>query len=84
MTQSQAKAEERCTTIIECEDSLGISQYFSCGKPVRFKVRYISVITGRGTSDNLCGIHCNSLKKWAKRVSKLINFNAQLKITSLN
>ena len=72
-----------CTRTVESANSLGFPEYFPCDKPVKFKVEYIDSFRSENKNEMVCGVHCNSIKKWAKRVSKLFDFDAELKVTPI-
>ena len=75
--------KEQCTRTIETTDSLGMPSYFPCGNPVKFKVKYTDFINGNKKNDVVCGVHCNSIKKWAKRAHEIFDFDIKLKVTPL-
>lgn len=79
---TKAGVMDVCTRTVEWVDELGLPNYSPCGNPIKFKVRY-SQVTGKGiTTEYLCGVHCNSIKNWAKRVAKITGNELTLEIES--
>ena len=65
-------------------DRMGNIRYFTCSKPVKFKVEYNDGARGERKEKHVCGIHCNSIKKWDKRVREKTSFKPDLVITPIN
>jgi hypothetical protein len=69
--------KETCDKTIEFANTLGMYDYHTCGNPIKYKVEYTD-IRGKRVKDEMCGIHFNSLKKWAERLKKKTSFDPDL------
>ncbi len=62
-----------CERIIEYSNS-GRPLYYKCGKPVKYLISYTDTSRSKQVEEHVCGVHRNSLKKWAARVERKYNF----------
>jgi hypothetical protein len=72
-----------CERMVEWENSLGMPSYSKCGRKVKYHAKYKDGMKGNINEENVCGIHINSLKKWSKRLMKILNYDTELIITDL-
>jgi hypothetical protein len=72
----------KCKETTSWKDNVGYTNYSVCNKDAKFKVSFIEG-TGKPTEKNVCGIHCNSIKKWDKRLREKTSFNPNLVIEEL-
>ena len=73
-----------CDKMVEFDNGVGAVDYDICGKPAKYYVEYYSLRGSKLHKDHVCGIHCNSLKKWADRLENLTGDRPYLKIEKLS
>jgi len=64
------------------DDINGESYLSSCNNKAKYKVTYIDS-QGNKAIENICGLHLNSLKKWADRIKKRAGYDVQLIIKEI-
>ena len=72
----------KCKQTVEFAN-LGMYNYHTCGKPVKYQVEYTN-FKGKRVKDEVCGIHFNSLKKWVERLKKKASFDADFMYESVD
>jgi len=75
--------KELCKETSSFKDIHGDERYFTCEKPIKYKVEYNDGARGERKIKNVCGIHCNSIKKWDKRMREKTSFKPNLIITEI-
>ena len=75
--------ELKCKETSSFINSLNFEVYFTCNKPVKYKVEYNDGSKGNRKEKLVCGIHCNSIKKWNKKLIEKTSFNPNLVVTNI-
>lgn len=80
---SMTKKHELCPVSVGTVGRSGFVNYSPCNRPVKFIVENTNV-RGKIEKQIVCGVHKNSIEKWAARVKRRIDFDPQLKVVTLN
>ena len=64
-----------CETTIQAFDPAKGAYYYSCGLPVKYRVKYKDM-RNKEQESLCCGVHRNSLHAWFKRLKKRTNFDS--------
>lgn len=71
-----------CNRNTEWEDNCGDKQFSPCTNKAKYIVTYKDHQNNL-MKEELCGVHKNSIEKWAKRLRRKMNYNVELTVNAL-